>query len=181
MHWLLFNRSLSSRSLFSRSTMNYRAMNHGLRPGFCLGLRVLLRLNWRTGMRCIFFVVYERRGLHSRCHRRLGRCWRQSGLPSHPVEIGIHDDLAVIAQVHRFELVELLPPLLHMRHVGLVALQIIRRAKMHQHFADSTHGICSSCSLRWASGTKKILRPISSPITSMMCACATCSAPLTSI
>ena len=40
--------------------------------------------------------------------------------------------------------------------------------------ADSTHGICSSCCLRWASGTKKMLRPISPPITSMICACATC-------
>jgi len=46
------------------------------------------------------------------------------------------------------------------------------RHKAH-HAGDSTQGICSSCCLRWASGTKKMLRPMSPPITSMIWAWAT--------
>jgi len=83
----------------------------------------------------VFFVIHDGRGLYSRGHGCLGCCGRQSGLASHSCEVGIHDDLAVVAEVHRFELVELLPPLLHMCLVGFVALQIIARAEMHKDLA----------------------------------------------
>jgi hypothetical protein len=76
-------------------------------------------------MRHIFFVVHERRGLHSRRHSPLWRPLASKRAAGPSRKIGIHDDLAVVAQVHRFELVELLPPLLHMRHVGFIALQVI--------------------------------------------------------
>ena len=47
--------------------------------------------------------------------------------------------------------------------------------------ADSTHGICSSCAFCWASGMKKMLRPMSAPITSMICALVTFCMPVTSM
>ena len=34
--------------------------------------------------------------------------------------------------------------------------------------ADATHGICCNCFWRWSSGIKKMLRPMSAPITSMI-------------
>src|SRR6266849_4846694 len=47
--------------------------------------------------------------------------------------------------------------------------------------ADSTHGICSSCVFCCDSGMKKMLRPISAPITSMICALVTFCIPVTSM
>ncbi len=47
--------------------------------------------------------------------------------------------------------------------------------------ADSTQGICSSCAFCCVSGTKKMLRPMSAPITSMICALVTFSMPVTSM
>ncbi len=43
--------------------------------------------------------------------------------------------------------------------------------------ADSTHGICSSCAFCCARGIKKMLRPMSAPITSMICALVTFCIP----
>ena len=86
-------------------------------------------------MRHIFFIIHDGRGLHPRRHRRLcGSCGKGRG-PSDPFEIGVHDDLPVVPQVNRLELVELLAPLLYVRDVGLVAMQEIPRAEVHEDFA----------------------------------------------
>ncbi len=47
--------------------------------------------------------------------------------------------------------------------------------------ADSTHAISSNCFLRSSSGTKKTLRPMSAPITSITCARVTLCSPAISI
>ena len=73
----------------------------------------------------IFFIIDDSGGFDPGGHGRFGCRRSQGGLPGHPVQIGIDDDLSVIAQVDRFEFVELLTPLLHMGYIGRVALQII--------------------------------------------------------
>ena len=50
-------------------------------------------------------------------------------------QVGVHDDLAVVTQVDRLQLVELLAPLLQVRLIDLVAIEIIRRSQVHQHRA----------------------------------------------
>lgn len=86
-------------------------------------------------MRHILFIVHDGGGLHSCRHRGFRRRRGENRWPSNPFEIGIHDDLPVVPQVNGLELVELLAPLLYVRDVGLVAMQEIPRAEMHQDFA----------------------------------------------
>src|SRR4051812_1289036 len=50
-------------------------------------------------------------------------------------QIRIDNNLPVVAQVHGFQLIELLAPLLHVRNVRPVTRQIISRAKMDQNFS----------------------------------------------
>jgi len=76
-------------------------------------------------MRHKFFVIHNRRVLYARSQRGLSRRLGQGWLANHSLEIGIHDDLSVVAQVDRIEFCELLPPGLHMRYIDFVALQVI--------------------------------------------------------
>ena len=48
---------------------------------------------------------------------------KESGGGFTALQIGIDNNLPVIAQVHRLQLVELLPPLLNMGNVNLVAVK----------------------------------------------------------
>src|SRR5208282_598665 len=110
-HWRWFYWNMTKRRMTRWSMRSRRMMNGCFRRSLRVGLGLLLRRNRRCGMGYIFFVVHKCRGFHARCHRRFGGPWRQGWLTSHPAKIGIDDDLAVVAQVHRFELLELLPPL----------------------------------------------------------------------
>ena len=85
-------------------------------------------------MRYILLIVHDRRILDSGRHRRLRGSRRQRRRTPDPFEIGVHDNLPVIAQIDGLQLVELLPPLLHVRDIDFVALQIIPGTQMHQHF-----------------------------------------------
>ena len=86
-------------------------------------------------MRHILFIVHDSRRLHSCRHRGFRRCRGENRWPSDPFKIGIHDDLPVVPQINRLELIELLPPLLYVRDIGFVALQEIPRAEMDEDFA----------------------------------------------
>ena len=52
-----------------------------------------------------------------------------------PMRIRIHDHLALVSQIDRIKLLELLPPLLHMLHINLVPLQKVGLSQMHQNRA----------------------------------------------
>ena len=69
----------------------------------------------------------QRGRLHPGRHRLLGGLGGKRRLLRRSLQIRIDDDLPVVAQVHRFQLVELLLPLLHVRDVNLVAFQIVRQ------------------------------------------------------
>ena len=64
------------------------------------------------------------------------RSWLSpAGFAVSPGRIRIHDYLVLVTQVHRIQLLELRPPLLHVGDIDLEVLQEIRRAQMHQHRA----------------------------------------------
>src|ERR1700677_4235307 len=97
-----------------------------VKRSFRLRLSIFLRRNrnWRRGSWHVVFVIDNSRSFSSSSHRSFGRRRSQSRLPRHPLEIRIHDELPVVTQVHRFQLVKLLPPLLHVRDVSPVALEV---------------------------------------------------------
>ncbi len=76
---------------------------------------------------------HQRGRLYSGGERRFGQFRRKSGRFRRPAEIGVDDDLAVISQINRFELVELLAPFLQMGFVNLVAIEIVRRPQVDQY------------------------------------------------
>src|SRR5271169_171247 len=99
-----------------------------VRSSSSLGIKFLLRqFEGRFG-HC---TIMRRQAGNQRCrlHRRHCRRFRRVR------HIRIHNDLIVVAQIHRLQLLELLPPTLGMAHVDLVPPQIVRRPHMHQHIA----------------------------------------------
>ncbi len=77
----------------------------------------------------------QRGRLYPGCHRFLRGFGGKRGLLHRALQIGIHDDLPVVAQVHRFQFVELLLPFLQVRDVDFVALEVVGRSQVDQHLA----------------------------------------------
>ena len=94
--------------------------------------RFSFRWNRGAGTGDVFFVVDDGGSFHSGCDCGLGSCGSEGGLAGHAIKIRIDDDLAVVAEIDRFQFVELLAPLLDVGDVGFVALQITSRAEMNE-------------------------------------------------
>ena len=85
-------------------------------------------------------MCHQRYGLDAGRHRALGGCGRQWRLSRRALQIRIDDNLPVVAEVYRLELLELLSPFLHMGNIYFVALQVVTGSKMHQNFALAVVG-----------------------------------------
>ena len=102
--------------------------------------RFSFRWNRGAGTGDVFLVVDDGGGFHACRDRGLGGCGSESGLAGHTVQIGIHNNLAVIAEIDRFQFVELLTPLLDVGDVGLVARQKASGAEVDEDVAVGVRG-----------------------------------------